>query len=282
MKNKEKRKKILIETIGNINNGYEINYYVPVDYYLEKIKEIDFMVKSIYRLIIFSRYHEDDDLLDSFFNGMHELTELVSIKNAQMEAQNEDEVKEYLKNLRIALDFIVEEIKAHRNFEKELQLFQLYRLVSPETHLLHPNKYRQSLVQIGSYVCPDQSEVPMLVSDLFYRMQSISNPIIRAIYFHHELIRIHPFADGNGRVTRVAKNWMLMYELYPPIFINNSSQKKEYIASLANSFRELDNTNEWNDFTSQFFDLELDRLLLNTKNLYNIVDTLGVQRGKNE
>lgn len=248
----------------------------------EKIKEIDFMVKSIYRLIIFSRYHEDDDLLDSFFNGMHELTELVSIKNAQMEAQNEDEAKEYLKNLTIALNFIVEEIQAHRNFEKELQLFQLYRLVSPETHLLHPNKYRQSLVQIGSYVCPDQSEVPMLVSDLFYRMHSISNPIIRAIYFHHELIRIHPFADGNGRVTRVAKNWMLMYELYPPIFINDSFQKKKYIASLANSFRELDNTNEWNDFTSQFFDLELDRLLLNAKNLYNIVDTLGAQRGKNE
>lgn len=248
----------------------------------EKIKEIDLMVKSIYRLIIFSRYHEDDDLLDSFFNGMHELTELVSIKNAQMEAQNEDEAKEYLKNLRIALDFIVEEIKAHRNFGTEVQLFQLYRLVSPETHLLNPNKYRQSLVQIGSYVCPHQSEVPMLVSDLFYRMQYISNPIFRAIYFHHELIRIHPFTDGNGRVTRVAKNWMLMYELYPPIFINDSFQKKKYIASLANSFRELDNTNEWNDFTSQFFDLELDRLLLNAKNLYNIVDTLGVQRGKNE
>jgi Fic family protein len=248
----------------------------------EKIKKIEFMVKSIYRLIIFSRYHEDDDLLDSFFNGMHELTELVSIKNAQMEAQNEDEAKEYLKNLRIALNFIVEEIQVHRNFEKELQLFQLYRLVSPETHLLHPNKYRQSLVQIGSYVCPDQSEVPMLVSDLFYRMQSISNPIIRAIYFHHELIRIHPFVDGNGRVTRVAKNWMLMYELYPSIFINNSSQKKVYIASLANSFRALDNVNEWSEFTSQFFEQELDRLLINAKNLYDVINQKGAERVKIE
>jgi Fic family protein len=244
----------------------------------EKIKEIDYMVKSIYRLIIFSRYHEDDDLLDSFFNGMHELTELLSIKNAQMEAQNEDEAKEYLKNLRIALDFMVEEIKSHRNFEKELQLFQLYRLVSPEAHSLHPNKYRQSLVQIGSYVCPDQKEVPILVSELFYRMQLTPNSIIKAIYFHHELIRIHPFADGNGRVTRLAKNWMLMYELYPPIFINDSSQKKEYIASLANSFRELNNANEWNDSTLQFFDMELDRLLLNAKNLYNILDTIGTER----
>ena len=244
----------------------------------EKIKEIDYMVKSIYRLIIFSRYHEDDDLLDSFFKGMHELTELVSIKNAQMEAQTEDEVKEYLKNLRIALDFIVEEIKNHINFERELQLFQLYRLVTPETHLLHPNKYRQSLVQIGSYVCPDHKEVPILVSELFYRMQLIPNPIIKAIYFHHELIRIHPFTDGNGRVTRVAKNWMLMYELYPPIFINNSSQKKKYIASLANSFRELDNANEWSEFTSQFFEQELDRLLINAKSLYDVINQIGAER----
>jgi len=244
----------------------------------EKIKEIDYMVKSIYRLIIFSRYHEDDDLLDSFFKGMHELTELVSIKNAQMEAQTEDEVKEYLKNLRIALDFIVEEIKNHINFERELQLFQLYRLVTPETHLLHPNKYRQSLVQIGSYVCPDHKEVPILVSELFYRMQLIPNPIIKAIYFHHELIRIHPFTDGNGRVTRVAKNWMLMYELYPPIFINNSSQKKKYIASLANSFRELDNANEWSEFTSQFFEQELDRLLINAKSLYDVINKIGTKR----
>jgi Fic family protein len=244
----------------------------------EKIKEIDYMVKSIYRLIIFSRYHEDDDLLDSFFKGMHELTELVSIKNAQMEAQTEDDVKEYLKNLRIALDFIVEEIKNHINFERELQLFQLYRLVTPETHLLHPNKYRQSLVQIGSYVCPDHKEVPILVSELFYRMQLIPNPIIKAIYFHHELIRIHPFTDGNGRVTRVAKNWMLMYELYPPIFINNSSQKKKYIASLANSFRELDNANEWSEFTSQFFEQELDRLLINAKSLYDVINQIGAER----
>ena len=244
----------------------------------EKIKEIDYMVKSIYRLIIFSRYHEDDDLLDSFFKGMHELTELVSIKNAQMEAQTEDDVKEYLKNLRIALDFIVEEIKNHINFERELQLFQLYRLVTPETHLLHPNKYRQSLVQIGSYVCPDHKEVPILVSELFYRMQLIPNPIIKAIYFHHELIRIHPFTDGNGRVTRVAKNWMLMYELYPPIFINNSSQKKKYIASLANSFRELDNANEWSEFTSQFFEQELDRLLINAKSLYDVINKIGTKR----
>jgi Fic family protein len=210
---------------------------------------------------------------------MHNLKELVGIKNAQMEAQNEEEAKEYLLNLKVSLDFVIEEIILHNNFEKEIQLFQLLRLVSPETNAIHPNRYRQTLVQIGAHICPEASDVPQLVSELFYKMQSISNPIIRAIYFHHELIRIHPFVDGNGRVTRIAKNWMLMYDLYPPIFINDAPQKKEYIATLANSFKELMNQpNKWNNYTSTFFEQELDRLLVNATLLYESISLIGKNR----
>ncbi|WP_415376967.1 hypothetical protein [Patiriisocius sp. Uisw_017] len=32
-------------------------------------------------------------------------------------------------------------------------------------------------------------------------------------------MRIHPFADGNGGTTRIAKNSIYMYDLYPPIYI---------------------------------------------------------------
>ena len=172
----------------------------------KKITEIDSIIKSIYRLIIYSRHHLDDDLLDIYLTGMHKLKDLVGIKNAQMEAQNEEEAVEYLKNLKISLDFVIEEIILHKNFEKEIQLFQLLRLVSPETNAIHPNRYRQTLVQIGAHICPEPKVVPQLVSELFYKIQSIPNPIIKAIYFHHELIRIHPFVDGNGRVTLNAKN----------------------------------------------------------------------------
>ena len=245
----------------------------------EKITEIDNLVKSIYRLIIYSRYHLDDDLLDIYLEGVNNLKELLSIKNAQMEAQNEEEAVEYLKNLRISLDFVIEEIISQNTFEKEIQLFQLLRLVSPETNAMHPNRYRQTYVQIGAHICPDPALVPALVSELFFKMQSIKNPIIKAIYFHHELIRIHPFIDGNGRVTRIAKNWMLMYDLYPPIFINDAPQKKEYISTLGNSFRELDkHKGQWNEFTSQFFEQELDRLLTNTSLLYESINLIGKKR----
>ncbi len=246
-----------------------------------KINRIDHLVKSIYRLIIYSRNHLDDDLLDTYLASVQELGELLTLKNAQMEAQNEEEAEEYLKNLKISLDFVIAEIITHNNFEKELQLFQLLRLVSPETNAIHPNRYRQTLVQIGGHICPNQNIVPQLVSELFYQMKSITNPIIRAIYFHHELIRIHPFVDGNGRVTRIAKNWMLMYDLYPPIFINDAPQKKEYIATLSKSFRELSNSpKKWNEHTENFFEQELNRLLVNATLLYETVNKIGLEREK--
>ncbi len=248
----------------------------------KKITEIDSIIKSIYRLIIYNRHHLDDDLLDIYLTGIHNLKDLVGIKNAQMEAQNEEEAKEYLKNLKISLDSVVEEIILHNNFEKEIQLFQLLRLVSPETNAIHPNRYRQTLVQIGAHICPEPKVVPQLVSELFYKIQSIQNQIIKAIYFHHELIRIHPFVDGNGRVTRIAKNWMLMYDLYPPIFINDVPQKKEYIATLSYSFKELlKNPHKWNDYTEQFFEQELDRLLVNAQLLYESINLIAINREKN-
>jgi Fic family protein len=246
-----------------------------------KIDKIDHLVKSIYRLIIYSRHHLDDDLLDAYYASVQQLQELLSLKNAQMEAQSEEEAEEYLKNLKISLEFVIEEIITNINFDKELQLFQLLRLVSPETNAIHPNRYRQTLVQVGGHICPDKDFVPSLVSELFYQMQNIANPIIRAIYFHHELIRIHPFADGNGRVTRIAKNWMLMYDLYPPIFINDAPQKKEYITTLSNSFRELNNSpKKWNVNTENFFEQELDRLLVNATLLYETVNKIGQEREK--
>ena len=61
-----------------------------------KITQIEDLAKSIYRLIIYSRDHFDDDLLDIYLDGFSNLKDLLSIKNAQMEAQNEEEAIEYL------------------------------------------------------------------------------------------------------------------------------------------------------------------------------------------
>lgn len=247
-----------------------------------KITQIEDLAKGIYRLIIYSRDHFDDDLLDIYLDGFSNLKDLLSIKNAQMEAQNEEEAVEYLAHLKQSLEFVIEEILQNNDFEKELQLFQLLRLISPETNKVHPNKYRQTTVQIGSHICPEPDLIPGLVSQLFYNCSQIKSPIIKAVYFHHELIRIHPFVDGNGRVTRIAKNWILMYNMYPPIFINDTAEKKEYIDTLSSSFKELTkDATVWNEFTHLFFEQELDRLIKNLNFLYDSINTIGKSRKKN-
>ena len=55
-----------------------------------KLKEIDTKNKSIYRTVTFHKKTFSKYLLDSFINSTNNLAELLSIKNAQMEAQDEE------------------------------------------------------------------------------------------------------------------------------------------------------------------------------------------------
>jgi Fic family protein len=247
----------------------------------KKIGQIKHNIDSTLRLITFSKQHLADDLLNAYIAKTTSLKELLSSKNAQMEAENEEDAESYTQLLKTSLDFITNEILLDVQFNSEIQLFQLFRQISPDSHSLHPNKYRQNNVQIGRYLCPESDRVPVLVSEIFFQMKSIENPIIRAIYFHHELIRVHPFSDGNGRTTRMAKNWILMYKLCPPIFISDSTEKKEYVQALEKSFLYLNKGNYvWNDQIELFFEQELDRLIKNTSDVYNTVANLGNLRIK--
>ena len=56
-----------------------------------------------------------------------------------------------------------------------------------------------------------------------------------ATIFHHKLVYIHPFFDGNGRTVRLAMNLLLMREGFPPAIILKNDRKKYYDAlNLAN------------------------------------------------
>jgi len=70
-----------------------------------------------------------------------------------------------------------------------------------------------------------------------------------------------------------------MYEMYPPIFIRNEKEKKAYIATLGNSFWELNKKpNDWNAHIEQFFNQELNRLKDNTKVIYDSIKEIGKSR----
>ncbi len=223
--------------------------------------ELDETVKSIYRLIVFSEAHKRSDLLVRYLEAMQHLRDVMSVKNAQQEAHTEEEAREYLANLKRGIELIVDEIGSRRGLESPVDLFRLFRLIAPEAAARHPNRYRHTTVQFGPCFGAEPARIPVLVEQLFHELPNIQHPVTRAVYMHHELVRIHPFVDGNGRLCRMAKNWLLMYDLYPPMFIKNVFDKHLYIARLQESFLSIeDDPSVLNPSTQAFFQDEFRRL----------------------
>ncbi len=54
------------------------------------------------------------------------------------------------------------------------------------------------------------------------------NTIELAAFSHHELVRIHPFVDGNGRTARLISNLILINRGFPPVIIRKIDRKKYF------------------------------------------------------
>jgi excisionase family DNA binding protein len=93
--------------------------------------------------------------------------------------------------------------------------------------------YRNSQVYItgSDFTPPPAFEVPDLMRSL---IDWVSNnpeelrPIELAAIFHHKLVYIHPFDDGNGRIGRLLMNLLLMKNGYPLTVIKQVDRKKYY------------------------------------------------------
>ncbi len=60
---------------------------------------------------------------------------------------------------------------------------------------------------------------------------NISHPVFIAATLHYRFVRIHPFDDGNGRISRLLMNYVFYYYGLPPVIIK-SDDKKSYLAAL--------------------------------------------------
>lgn len=70
------------------------------------------------------------------------------------------------------------------------------------------------------------------LAELLDEVQDVptENILTAAAYFHAKLENIHPFADGNGRVGRLAMNYLLVLHDHPPIIIHEEDRRDYYEA----------------------------------------------------
>ena len=94
---------------------------------------------------------------------------------------------------------------------------QLFQLTKPN----HAGSFRNGPVTIGGSNFtppPSRFEVDLLFSDLmeWYSSKKIKyNPVFVAAIFHLRFVSIHPFEDGNGRISRLLTNYILHWDNFP-------------------------------------------------------------------
>ena len=102
-------------------------------------------------------------------------------------------------------------------------------------------EYRKTSVFAGETGFPGFGKVEELVKALCENVNAKVDKAdtLREIYelafdFHFDLVSIHPFADGNGRVSRLMMNFILLYHEQAPAIIHKEDRKM-YISALEES-----------------------------------------------
>ena len=78
---------------------------------------------------------------------------------------------------------------------------------------------------------PSFQEIPNRVKRMveWYRSSTL-NPVEKAVRVHYELYTIHPFLDGNKRISRLLFNKALIENNFP--LLNISEKKENYFRAL--------------------------------------------------
>ncbi|SIO30695.1 Fic family protein [Halodesulfovibrio marinisediminis] len=125
---------------------------------------------------------------------------------------------------------------ASGNLLSEEDLLKIHSLVYGRIDKDQAGTYREKRIFLSGskYSFPKPEEVQSLMTDLFSKLPEMKkelHPVVFAAQAHKELVFIHPFVDGNGRVSRLLMNLLLIQAGYlvtiiPPVL------RSEYIASL--------------------------------------------------
>lgn len=120
------------------------------------------------------------------------------------------------------------------------------------------------------FVCPPPEIINKLINDLFKWLNDNKNtihPLILSSIFHYEFVFIHPFSDGNGRMSRLWQNailnkWKNIFE-YLPIESQIHKYQKEYYDAIM-TCNTNGNSNVFIEFMLDMIEKTLDERLNNS------------------
>ena len=160
-----------------------------------------------------------------------EETSLILNENIVPEGKTLREIYE-VRNHKTALEFL----KDYTGDFNENLILKLHSIILKDISKRFAGRYRESSVRIfGSNVkFPDSEKVPQLIRNLIYwykKNKRKYHPFEIAVLISMKFVTIHPFIDGNGRVSRLLMNFLLTKNNYPKIDIY-MTQRNRYLKAV--------------------------------------------------
>ncbi|MDO8686802.1 MAG: Fic family protein [Candidatus Berkelbacteria bacterium] len=203
----------ILKNIGIIEASREVIDNAPLLPYYEK----KFRDEALVRTVHYGTHIEGNEL---------NISQAEKVLAGQDVVARERDIQEVI-NYRKAMDFIggirseSSELSIKENLIKKLHQLTIEKILEGEKC----GEYRKSKVVVKnsktgevSFTPPSSEEVEPLIGDFLAYIDSIDaqdlHPVLRSGIVHYEIVRIHPFVDGNGRVARALSTLVLFINGY--------------------------------------------------------------------
>ncbi len=202
----------ILKNIGIIEACREVIDHAPLLPYYEREFQKDALVRSVH----YGTHIEGNELNLSQAEKVMEGKEVLARDRDIQEVLNYRKVIEFIDHLSSR-----EGLQIDENIIKELHKLTVERILPAEKVGI----FRQTQVVVKNSATGEISFRPPPSTAIPYEMEEFLqfindrekldiHPILRAGIVHYELVRIHPFVDGNGRVARALSTLILFLEGY--------------------------------------------------------------------
>jgi Fic family protein len=254
---------VILRNIGIIEACREVIRHAPLLPFYEKKFQNEALVRSVH----FGTHIEGNELNLSQAERVVKGQQVIARQRDIQEVINYREVIEYI-------GLLEEQNKKEITEELLLHLHKLTvtKILPEETS----GTYRKSQVVIKSssdgeiaFRPPAPIAVSYQIHDLIAfinnKLDQDIHPVLKSAIVHYELVRIHPFIDGNGRVARALSTLILFLEGYD---IRKFFSLEEYFDSDAGRYytalqsveKNNNDLTEWLSYFTQGLSIELSKI----------------------
>jgi len=224
----------ILKNIGVIEASKEVIDHAPLlPFYEKKFKE-----DAIARTVHFGTHIEGNELDLSQAEKVLQGQEVIARERDIQEIINYRKAMELINQLQIANS----KLQIDEKIIKEIHKITVQKILAEESC----GTYRKTQVVVKNSVTGEVSFRPPLAVAITYQIQDLLSfineaseddihPVLKSGVVHYELVRIHPFIDGNGRVARALSTLILFLHGYD---IRKFFSLEEYFDSDANRYYE--------------------------------------------